>query len=50
MHFENVIIKGIGKYIPERVVNNEFLIQHFKQEKYGSKEISNLLSKLGREK
>lgn len=20
MHFENVIIKGIGKYIPERVV------------------------------
>lgn len=28
----SVVIRGIGTYIPKRVVKNEFFIEHFKKE------------------
>lgn len=43
----NIIIKNIEVYHPENVVDNEFFIDHFRQQ---GKEISGLLKTLGREK
>lgn len=45
----SIKIRGIGTYIPEKVVKNDFFIEHFKKEEWGSKDIENLLSKLGRD-
>lgn len=49
MENTNIIIKSIGRYIPEKVVTNDFFINHFKKEEWGGKEITGLLSKLGRD-
>lgn len=45
---KNVVIKGIGRYIPEKTVNNDFFIEHFRKQEWGGREITGLLSKLGR--
>lgn len=44
----SIIIKGIGAYIPKKVVNNDFFVEHFKKDEWGNKDINGLLSKLGR--
>lgn len=49
MQFENVIIKSIGRYIPEKVVKNEFFVEHFSKPEWGSLRVDGLLRKLGRD-
>ena len=44
----SIKIKGIGRYIPEKVVDNKFFIDHFHKEEWGNKEVGGLLDKLGR--
>lgn len=45
--FRNVHIVGVGTYHPTKEINNEFIINHFKQ--YGKEEhVENLVNKLGR--
>lgn len=46
--FKNVLITGVGTYHPEKLVNNEFFINHFK--KYQLEEhAEGIMNKLGRD-
>lgn len=46
---KSVIIKSIGRYVPEKIVTNDFFIDHFRREEWGGREITGLLAKLGRD-
>lgn len=45
----SIKIKGIGTYIPERVVKNDFFIEHFKKEENGCVDVEGLMKSLGRD-
>lgn len=45
---DNVIIRGVGKYIPKKVVNNDFFVDHFKKEENGAVDVTGLMNSLGR--
>lgn len=46
----NIIISGVGKYIPKNSVDNDYFIEHFRKEENGSIEVEGLMKKLGRDK
>lgn len=45
----SIKIKGVGVYIPEKVVKNDFFIEHFKKEENGCVDVEGLMKSLGRD-
>ena len=45
---QNILIKEIGKYIPKKLVTNEYFIEHFREDKWGNRKVEGLMNHLGR--